>query len=827
MVVSMTSTEKAALAGYAGHLPVFGTDDPAGVGSYYRELLRGKARPIQYGQIIIYNPQAKMASVRCENETLNCFFTDDNTAQSFGYSFDTPPREGDFVLVYPFSDIPNRGVVIGRIPYQWNTSVGDAFNDPENYHRRSFVCDLDDTDSSQINGYSLPLSDRRYFTQIFNQFRPTDVFSGEMACLNQHNCGLKGGFFSFALHGGGAIIRLSALTNSIRESCEHYMRFSMAATTHEFHNGRYLSCERNVSMFQEERLGWRSPDNRGVMESNVWTKDSESPRAGLRQTARPRIKELSGFFGNLYSRFCMRPDPNDAGLRKIDASARPKEEGVSRETIDPSGQYRISAAGMLTIERTGRIPVPVRIALPTDKGHDIDKTPQTQKPFQHESGRPGNRILELYDRQAYDLKSQYSRVDGSGFEPDYYVPQESDLRPLTDKYAEAFLKDDETVKLAEYDKRRAGIYIGEDGSVIIRDAWGSEIDMLGGNVVVSCAGNIINTPGRTSLTIAGDDIVCKAQNSIDMHASEHDVRLSASRNMEIIGGADEKNHQGGVVIESRGRHRDPWDGDGKGEDARLNGITLKATNQNIVTDCNGLKLTSSDNICMASGKDGSDGTVKVSAKNIIARASGSVRVMSEGGTNIVSEGVAKFVGSRVLLSGTNGATVKRGMEYMVPLMWRDTGVNDAESSIASEEEDTNSMKDLKGSTGYGRDDLDKMMFGFRSSEECGTMSPWEIGAPHEDGFYLYEPAWVQMLKKFETLNRVYTKVYSEKGEWGNGKPFPGLKAEDSAKYIKLKEEDGPANISSGGYNENRDKVKDHTDKTTSTTLKSDYVIRQG
>ena len=42
------------------------------------------------------------------------------------------------------------------------------------------------------------------------------------------------------------------------------------------------------------------------------------------------------------------------------------------------------ASGMLTFERTGRIPVPVRICYPTDLNHEIDpRIPEILHPFEH------------------------------------------------------------------------------------------------------------------------------------------------------------------------------------------------------------------------------------------------------------------------------------------------------------------------------------------------------------------------------------------------------------------------------------------------------------
>ena len=803
----------------ADKVPIFGTSDSFGI-RFFAGCHRNPGI-LKMGTVVGYNPQCHSASVQIwEDQSIwACEFADEFASYSFGFSDTCPPREGESVLVYeaggPNSQI---GAIIGRLPFHWDFSqTGDIYGDPDQYHRRLFT-QLDDTKDRNIQCYTSPLSNENDdSTKQFTHFRPTDVYPGEFAKVNQHNCGIKGGLFSATLLGGGASLRLSGLSNMARLACDSYRRISMLGHLHEFHNGRYLSSERNVSLYQEERLGGCRPND------EVWTDDSEAPKEGESQTSRPRIKDLSGYFGNLSAKFCLRPDPNESGIRTLGSESN--EEGVFRETIDPSGQYRVSASGMLTLERTGRIPVPVRICNPTDKGHDISSDPETLTSFKHDESDPCYRQLELFDRQAYDLKTQYSRVDGLGTEdPDYHVPQEDEMEPLIDRYDERFTGS-ETVKLNKFDKRRAGVYIGEDGSVILRDAWGSEIVMLAGNVTISCAGNVMMLPGKTQLTIAGDDIVQKAQNSVDIHASAHDVRLSAARNMEIVGGADEKEHRGGVIIESKGSSPSPWDGKGKGESASVSGITLKAKKQAVVVDGQNVVVRSRKQTRILSGKKDLDGTIGIGARYLISRTSRGTLISSgEKGHLVVGPKSVNAVADQVLLAGESSTNIFKGEDYLVPLEWVPT------RDVASEfnpriDKNTKKMIDEKQSSlGFDSAALDKMMFGFRTSAECNTTSPWAIGG--SGNWKMYEPAWVQVKGIYETLRNggVDTEAYKEDGKWENGRPFPGEEAESSGEYVHLSGL-APANLTSDGFNVSRESVKDESDITSSQFIDG-YLVRK-
>lgn len=801
-----------------GSAPVFGNDDPLGVSRFFENVYRNPGA-FRQGLIISYHPQTHSAAVLIQDDesVWTCVFADELLSYSFGFSETHPAREGEFVLVLEVAAFSNAGIIIGRIPYHLNFSGngGDKYNDPDQYHRRLFT-QLAKTKDRDIPCFVTPFENKNDdSTHVSTHFRPTDVYPGEFAHVNQHNCGIKGGLFSTTLLGGGASLRLSALSNLARLACESYQRLSMLGSVHEFHNARFLSSERNFSLYQEERLGGDSK------QAKVWTDDSEEPVEGEKQTMRPRIKDLSGFFGHLRSSFCLRPDPSDSGVRKLDG--KPNEEGVSRETIDPSGQYRLSAAGMIAIERTGRIPVPVRKCYPTDKDHDHED-PEVLKPFEHDESDPCYRQLELFDRQAYDLKTQYARVDGLGLkESDYHVPQEEDLKPLTDKYDEKF-DGNETVKLQKYDKRRAGAYIGEDGSIIIRDAWGSEIVMLGGNVSISCAGNVMLLPGKTALTIAGDDIVQKAQNSVDIHASEHDVRLSAARNMEILGGGDESQYSGGVIIESRGKSMSPWDGKDKGESARVSGITLRTKNQGVVLDGQNLVLRSRKKTKIVSGNKSIDGRVDIGAKTFRVRAN-TAYIASEGAAMAVNRNAFTAIARSIGIYAASGLTLTRGSKTPIPMKWEDVG-NIASEYLPMFVEATKDLADEKqASEGFGADALEKMIFGFRTSQECGTDKSWAIGGSGAK-FRMYEPAWVQVMKIYETLKNggVDSKAYEEKPEWDNGKPFPGKEAEDSAEYAQLSGLQ-PKNLTSDGFNASRKTVKEKS-SISPVKLKGGYLVRK-
>lgn len=113
----------------------------------------------------------------------------------------------------------------------------------------------------------------------------------------------------------------------------------------------------------------------------------------------------------------------------------------------------------------------------------------------------------------------------------------------------------------------------DDGSVIITDGWGSQLVMSGGNVDITCAGDINLRPGRNLNVWAGRDITARARNSADVSCTNGDLRLKADKNVQVLAG---NSGTGGVLIESKAPLAYDYK-DKVGEDVTTGGIQLKST----------------------------------------------------------------------------------------------------------------------------------------------------------------------------------------------------------------------------------------------------------
>ena len=116
----------------------------------------------------------------------------------------------------------------------------------------------------------------------------------------------------------------------------------------------------------------------------------------------------------------------------------------------------------------------------------------------------------------------------------------------------------------------AGIYVLPDGSIIITDGYGSELTMSHGNIRISCPGQIFTTPGGSSITLAGRDIISRADNGIDISASKADIHMKAERNLKMLAGVS---GSGGILLHDKSSGS--YDYDHVGEEASIGGIVFK------------------------------------------------------------------------------------------------------------------------------------------------------------------------------------------------------------------------------------------------------------
>lgn len=314
-----------------------------------------------------------------------------------------------------------------------------------------------------------------------------------------------------------------------------------------------------------------------------------------------------------------------------------------KEHID--GRYSVRSSKGITLEKYLFLPVPRQIALPEEGYQRGDTAFKNYAPAGKGAGA-GSANEALHKRTGIMLPDDHSRVDmwiGQLFDIHAYVYNWFSVRGITAHEFDWTLPEEGHFA---HQERTAGSWFGgvyipdarladtytfpipkffdvavdhhtnsryycsrsiidqlEDGSIVIEDGYGSSIQLTGGNIHLTCAGDFFVRTGRSSITWAGDDIIERAGSSIDISAALGDLRLKSERNLHAVAG---NGSLGGVLIQSLSKpvvRERSWLESRQGEEALTNGIVFS------VTEGSPLLFKAADLRFVAEGDSSNDGTM--------------------------------------------------------------------------------------------------------------------------------------------------------------------------------------------------------------------------
>lgn len=480
----------------------------------------------------------------------------------YGVSNSFIPLPGSKVLVYLPSSEFKQGTVVGVVP---------PANETEQTATSVALCFDFEAGGVEPQDFTYPMTRLNA-----NAGRAVDIAPGSYGLINDSGYGLLISPFTVTLKtGDNAQLRLSPIDDNVRIMSGYYQHYTAGGLTQIYNDGGYITHETDFTSYQCEHSGMDGiGTTKPIFQENT---DIESINANLAVFWKPikeerkplsRLRTFIGYLGNLFNMFVIRPGYDSE-----------PEEGLMQCHVATSGRVMVRSAAGITLERSDRIPVPTRNLQPWDPTGDkpedgkIDPTPKV--PFEWPAEHAGARALLLDDALVWRWLQAYWHLH---MHPkDFSIPEVRDLNAPADAYDAVT---GGTEAYSTNNKRRALISLEDDGSIILRDAWGSEIQLRDGNIILTCSGSIQLRPNDSLVGLAGHDVVLKARNSIDVIASKNDVRVKAERNLHMLSAAP---LGGSVLIESKSvTTRGVWDG--KGEASNGAGIVIKAPNSAVVVD---------------------------------------------------------------------------------------------------------------------------------------------------------------------------------------------------------------------------------------------------
>lgn len=371
---------------------------------------------------------------------------------------------------------------------------------------------------------------------------------------------------------------------------------SPALDLNSFDDEDELSVIKGVSPYLFEALGLFKPGEVAKLRSEqeiAQVVNAEFAVADLKkpgQTPFHRLRTFEGYLGQGFKKQLRLPPvvPPSDGIHDLDD---PKTgPAVWEEHLALDGNYHIVSSQGIFIAHAPLFQTPVQKKLPEDPTGDSKKSGYSNNGAKIKPGPDSNTKIEgigsaltANDELAYGM--QWRSAHPFHYKnKDWKIEQDGAYEPNNPQFgslgASQYLNKPEPEKLdvdnrekqAEFYKTLSFVSILRDGTIVIAGPSGEEIRMGGGNIEISCPGDIQLRPGRSCITIAGRDAITRANENVELSANTQDVRIKSERNMQLLAG---NSGAGGLLLESKSEG-EIQDYSNTGTEVYATGITFKS-----------------------------------------------------------------------------------------------------------------------------------------------------------------------------------------------------------------------------------------------------------
>ena len=684
------------------------------------EILKGKITRTEAGY---YD-----ANVTCGDKQVTCHCL--YLAQCLGYKagFGTTEAklfpEGTEVLIYRTD--PSRGFILGAIPDSVATSIAT-----KNVVTQLVACE-GGVSSSTDAIFSLPKAEA-------NNARAEDVMPGNYVLANEQEV-------TFAILNLMTLLKaterakleLFILDDFVRLTSGQFQHSSAAWTQHVLSDYGYNTEEVAGSHHQCEMWGLTEYDQSFIAEDTYDITLNKNTRLKLVKEdllQRNRYQTYLGHLGGLFNLFISNPDPN---IPITTYAEKQIDQGLFQTHIDGSGRLLIRSAAGICLQRTDKISVPKKLKEAWDPGgHKVDEEDpfEEKKAFEWSKTYPYAQHLQMRDAHAWYVKASYQRF--IELNQDWFLPDELALKPLINDYDKIGDKKYGNETFTEQEGKKNSLSMELDGSIIIRDAWGSEIIMKGGNITISCPGNLELRPGKSIVALGGHDVIIKGRKSVDITATENDVRIKAEKNLHL------HSSDGGILVESDSPERGQNYKDMTGEQIVSSGIVLKAKKARVFIWADVIHLGFISNLFLEA-YNSTKGTISLLADKITTIATNQISMFTTNAGLLINKVDSVIFGTGAYVFGKNSAAMIKGTKFLAPMLEADikknpyNDIQDKTIEFYDQLWSDGTADDILGP--YNIETREDIQFKFRDDSEYGTMEATEV---YEGGvnFVIYETSW--------------------------------------------------------------------------------------
>jgi hypothetical protein len=719
-----------------------------------------------------------------KGETITCKSAASMVSNIVGVKDLSTLSSGTPVILWTDTPGANHGVILCALPTH-------AKNKQE-LRPRQFSADPESGVAMWSSQYFTKMLQSEDFKQklFANNGRPFDINPGDWGMMNEHGVFLGILGLTAVMRGSQqAAIEVHTLDDLVRLRSGQYQHFSSFGEQHIYNDGGDITIEICGSSRQHEVSGKDEIGEELFEETediNNDYKDLAIKPKDVEATLKRRFQMFFGHLG-LMQMFVCKPENGDETY-----SRKAEHQGLLHVNVAESGYFGVTTAAGMALTRDDIIPIPKKLKEPWDPEGDKAEDSglnEAKEPYMIPPAFQGGTHLVVRDMTAWARRNSYQRFDER--EKDWHTPEADDLFTPDNNYDKTSDGVESNEEFQNHSDRRAGVYVNPDGSVTIMDAAGSQIVLDGkGGIPLGGAGNLTIMPGANVNIFGGDDVVIRGKNSIDITATDKDVRLKAEKNLHAYS-------NGGILLESAAEQLGHgFSGGQEGEDVNSSGIVLKAENSSVFVWGKEVLLSGIQKVAIEAIQGARQGVriigdiIRSVGDEIISSTGAAIMRLGNGQASLHAAGSATVGGGSGLLLGDGGELwiplTKDGADVVTPRL----------VDFSQQERSTNYDSRFWLGT-FDQGQRPQIMFTFRNSEQYAT-----------NDFELYQLSWQILIDKqpLALSDAGLTSSDSWQEVEVNGTmPFPGKDKFDSNVYIVLSS--GEVNVDENGKMMNRDSMQ--------------------
>jgi len=634
---------------------------------------------IKHGRIIDFWPQQGICLIVCSGSSIiKCPVSTQSHSSVSGVTEFTLPQIGDYVLVAKQNGADN-GFIISSAIGAVKSEMPELSIAKEKYQKGYKLRDA--------NEYKMigNIQDQELSSSNF-----TDRWPGEKFCFNENNVGY---------HISKYLTRWQA-----GELCQVTLSALDYIASITMHNLRML----NSNFYLESMCDYGRTNTELFLSSHLedFLKEKEEDRR-----AKSIHRMWSGWLAGGTHFYTHNP-------KRKDAESRP----ISDIWVDDMGTLSARSSSGVFLAKRDTIRAPLRLKRQDDVNKQGDEKIDTYSKkkesflFVQEKREDKKRMacgMRVRDMMAWNDWGYYQIGRYEDYKKDWKKEKVTDKYKKFPELGDFWGKHGDSVELTheqterEGDKSKDNIKVGEafcgllpDGSVLLRDAWGSQIEMRGGRISISAAIGVDIFSGNTTSIFSGRDNIIKSGESCEIIGVNKDIRIRGGRNVLMealsgfmqltapikeIGGKEKE----ATMKDNSGASGSEVDTKGTGEGYKVHGLVFKAKDIEFVGETARFSLEKS--FCVKGQKDDELPDFSVKAMTNVLWDDGGGTIMRSGDKYVVAHDGNVYM-DESLYASNNG--MFGGNLYVEESIVAIDGPIATNGSVISEPEDKMSSSDV-------------------------------------------------------------------------------------------------------------------------------------